>query len=160
MIPVHTQLTYQSHSSIRSSILRYIFSILLTWSYLQFQNVRSIHCWSLDFIFSVYFQEKCAGVCKMSLKPKGVIRELPYVALESKHAFKNRTNTSQFIKDVDFAFKGVQVRIFLIDKNQSNSLSRVDGIFRIGCFIYHLLYFLSCDLLLLTILQILCMFRE
>ena len=56
----------------------------------------------------------------MSLKPKGVIRELPYVALESKHAFKNRTNTSQFIKDVDFAFKGVQVRIFLIDKNQLN----------------------------------------
>ena len=56
----------------------------------------------------------------MSLKPKGVIRELPYVALESKHAFKNRTNTSQFIKDVDFAFKGVQVRIFLIDTNQLN----------------------------------------
>ena len=55
MTLVHTKITVQSDSSIRSSVLRYIFSILLTWSYLQFQNVRSIHCWSLDFIFSVYF---------------------------------------------------------------------------------------------------------
>jgi len=52
----------------------------------------------------------------MSSKPKGVIREFPYVAQESKHAFKNRTNTSEFIQDVNFAFKGVQVRIFSLKR--------------------------------------------
>ena len=77
----------------------------LTYNFKAFDKFI-LGLWISYFLFTFRNRERAA----LKIKDRGAT-ELSLMAPESNRSFNNRTNTSQFIKDVDFAFKGAQVRL-------------------------------------------------
>ena len=88
-------------SEVAFFVLFLVYTLLgLTYNFKVFDRFI-VGLWISYFLFT--FRQS------VTLKNRGITRELKLLALESKSFIQNRTNTSQFIRDVDFAFKGVQV---------------------------------------------------
>ena len=98
-------LNFESVCSVRSGIFLYSTGLCLNRPHIQYQSHGSIYAYRVDCLLLIFFQ---AWYELWDRKENFCWRKAHDSASDNIFSSNERTNTSQFIKDVDFAFKGAQ----------------------------------------------------